>query len=693
MTHCSVDELRTGLANATKETHNLWEENKDLQGRFVNDLNEISRIQQAIAQLEREHRQDQLQHARHSMTEMQRRASQLYSVLTTKREEIVKKLNDGTNFVALLQNQLISERLFDWKNRQKLAQVGVPFDNRDVMLDEIQMEFEFLAEQNWQLHMFASWTLDLLTRGPQVNDSHAHSTASNLTTLADQLTKLLFMLISQSFVVSVQPEPVLKTQHKFVTEVRLLIGDKLGIRQHLVNTNVTVKIIAEEEAKLLSATQMNHKDIKTVGSISNDYEKMTMDERGHMAAKFNNSKLTRIAHRKPPPKGAAADMKCSASAQAATDQKYALLFHISPFQLGNLGKFDVWTLSLPLMVTVHGSQDCDAQGAIIWHRAFASVSRSPGTTDITAVAWKDLAHVLRHKFTLFTGARRPLSDSDLNYLSEKLLLPNVPDQKPITFHRFAKQNLRDDVSFSFWEWFFSIMQLIKQKLLKFWDEGWLVGFISKQDASQSMMLSSHPTFLLRFSDTQTGAVSIGFVCEDDDGQKVPFHLAPFSIKDLDQLSLAQRIASCPQLKEIKYLYPHMDKDEMLRYFDSEERNRGGPDSPTGYIQSEIVMVAKTTNKPSSASVFSGGDSPSPLSVQSKLDWSPGEVIQPIQSMDIGDDLASMLSSSGLDGCNNQGDVESLLGPGFRPQLPSQPLQHVDLSFVDSYNNPAFYRHE
>ncbi|VDM80672.1 unnamed protein product [Strongylus vulgaris] len=251
------------------------------------------------------------------------------------------------------------------------------------------------------------------------------------------------------------------------------------------------------------------------------------------------------------------------------------------------------------------------------------------------------------------------------------------------------------------------MQLIKQKLLKFWDEGWLVGFISKQDASQSMMLSSHPTFLLRFSDTQTGAVSIGFVCEDDDGQKVPFHLAPFSIKDLDQLSLAQRIASCPQLKEIKYLYPHMDKEEMLRYFDSEERNRGGPDSPTGYIQSEIVMVAKTSKyvvccnlkkfdvyyKASSASVFSGGDSPSPLSVQSKLDWSPGEVIQPIQSMDIGDDLASMLSSSALDGCSSQGDVESLLGPGFRPQLPSQPLQQVDLSFVDSYNNPAFYHHD
>ncbi|KAK5978090.1 hypothetical protein GCK32_021385 [Trichostrongylus colubriformis] len=67
MSHCSVEELRTGLTNATKETHTLWEENKDLQGRFVNDLNEISRIQQAIAQLEREHRQDQLQHVRHCL--------------------------------------------------------------------------------------------------------------------------------------------------------------------------------------------------------------------------------------------------------------------------------------------------------------------------------------------------------------------------------------------------------------------------------------------------------------------------------------------------------------------------------------------------------------------------------------------------------------------------------------------------
>lgn len=79
--------------------------------------------------------------------------------------------------------------------------------------------------------------------------------------VSDNLTKLLCMLVSQSFVVAMQPDPVLKTQHKFVAEVRLLIGDKLGIKQHLVNTNVSVKIIAEEEARMLSTAQLSEKDM------------------------------------------------------------------------------------------------------------------------------------------------------------------------------------------------------------------------------------------------------------------------------------------------------------------------------------------------------------------------------------------------------------------------------------------------
>uniref|UniRef100_A0A0R3QIF8 STAT_bind domain-containing protein n=1 Tax=Brugia timori TaxID=42155 RepID=A0A0R3QIF8_9BILA len=123
--------------------------------------------------------------------------------------------------------------------------------------------------------------------GPQISGHVAQTT--NLNSILDNLTKLLCMLVSQSFIVAIQPEPVLKTQHKFLAEVRLLIGDKLGIKQHLVNTNVTVRIIAEEEARLLSTAQLSEKNVKTVGSISNDFEKITTDDKGHMSAKFSNS--------------------------------------------------------------------------------------------------------------------------------------------------------------------------------------------------------------------------------------------------------------------------------------------------------------------------------------------------------------------------------------------------------------------
>jgi hypothetical protein len=46
------------------------------------------------------------------------------------------------------------------------------------------------------------------------------------------------------------------------------------------------------------------------------------------------------------------------------------------------------------------------------------------------------------------------------------------------------------------------------------------------------------------------------------------------------------------LKEIRYLFPDIDKEEMLAYFETEERYKAN-ESPTGYIGSEIVMVAKT----------------------------------------------------------------------------------------------------
>lgn len=167
-------EIKTALNELTKQCHSLWEENKDMQGRFVNDLAELHRMQLAINEVEREKRffgllffkknlvvisgrkfdlcrVDELSRVRQKMREMQAAASQLYSSLMEKRNCIVQKLNDGVHNVAVLQNHLISDRLYAWKDRQKLLQTGVPFDKRERLLDSIQKEYVVRKLLVWKI--------------------------------------------------------------------------------------------------------------------------------------------------------------------------------------------------------------------------------------------------------------------------------------------------------------------------------------------------------------------------------------------------------------------------------------------------------------------------------------------------------------------------------------------------------------
>ncbi len=47
----NYDELKRALLELAKECQILWDENKDMQGRFVNDLAELRRLQIAIETL------------------------------------------------------------------------------------------------------------------------------------------------------------------------------------------------------------------------------------------------------------------------------------------------------------------------------------------------------------------------------------------------------------------------------------------------------------------------------------------------------------------------------------------------------------------------------------------------------------------------------------------------------------------
>jgi hypothetical protein len=101
-------------------------------------------------------------------------------------------------------------------------------------------------------------------------------------------------------------------------------------------------------------------------------------------------------------------------------------------------------------------------------------------------------------------------------------------------HKHTQDEIRKDTSF--WDWFYDVMYLIRTKLLMLWEKYYMIGFISRS-ATSSIIESRQPTFMLRFSDSVAGAVSIVFT--DKNGNRdsffflkytqIPVHLYHWSI--------------------------------------------------------------------------------------------------------------------------------------------------------------------
>jgi signal transducer and activator of transcription 5B len=76
----------------------------------------------------------------------------------------------------------------------------------------------------------------------------------------------------------------------------------------------------------------------------------------------------------------------------------------------------VWTLSLPVVVIVHGNQEPHAWATVTWDNAFAEPGRIPFAVP-DKVVWLQVADALNMKFKAATG--RPLTEDNLRFLAEK----------------------------------------------------------------------------------------------------------------------------------------------------------------------------------------------------------------------------------------------------------------------------------
>lgn len=91
--------------------------------------------------------------------------------------------------------------------------------------------------------------------------------ADILPALNSQITQLLSSLVTSTFIIEKQPPQVMKTNTRFTSTVRLLVGGKLNV--HMNPPQVKVSIISEAQANALLKSDKAKRDDSS-GDILNN---------------------------------------------------------------------------------------------------------------------------------------------------------------------------------------------------------------------------------------------------------------------------------------------------------------------------------------------------------------------------------------------------------------------------------------
>lgn len=540
--------------------------------------------------------------------------------LAQMREHFKLRQQNLYNSLDQVQQRVICHLVADYKRRQQLAGNGCEFDNN---LTQIQVCCENLMDCLWSNRRAVREMEGAIHAIPIDSD------LNSITVLIKSYTRNIKSLLSETFILEKQPPQVMKTNTRFMASVRSLCGNSLSVPT--LAPEVYVKIISEQQAHVFKHNynlngayrhypqqvhtmndidSMNafsgpmqtnfsnnviqhpsfdpsvvpnqthpHQDmgynldfnqLETSGEILNSYGRLEYQSKdGQLCCNFRNMQLKKIKR---------AEKK---GTESVMDEKFTLLFHSThrlhdPTSRGSsvddVLTFDIWAMSLPVVVIVHGNQEPHAWATITWDNAFAKQNRLPFKVP-ESVYWANLGTVLSNKFEYFCG--RGLDEGNLKFLASKALRTELESDKNyhnelITWSQFAKDPLCER-NFTFWEWFYSICKLTRDYLKNMWIDRRILGFASRRNA-ENLLLNAHQissaqdngTFLIRFSESELGGITVAWCHQNpNNNQREVLMLQPFSHKDLVVRSLADRIKD---VKQLLYLYPDIPKDVAFQAY-------------------------------------------------------------------------------------------------------------------------------
>ncbi|GCC37453.1 signal transducer and activator of transcription 5B-like isoform X2 [Chiloscyllium punctatum] len=470
---------------------------------------------------------------------------------------------------------LVLNMIQDWKRRLQLSGNGAYFEDN---LGSLQEWCDKLAEMNCQIQQ----ELGLISTQEDI-------ASDQISGVPERLSSLLSNLVRSAFLVEKQPPQVLKTQSKFSSTVRFLLGLKLNAPTK--PPVVKAIIITEQQARVMRQHGSIHNE--NTGEIMNNTSLLEFSNATKTtSASFRSMSLKKIKR---------SDRR---GTESVTEEKFAVLFSSELSITGSEVKYHVQAISLPIVVIVHGSQDNNATATILWDNAFSEIERLPFHVP-DRVSWSQMCETLNMKFMAEVQSTQGLCKEHFVFLAQKIFDEQSYSMEDFTnrmvsWSQFNKENLPGR-TFTFWQWFDGVMELTKKHLKDYWNNGLILGFVSKQYANRLLNQRVNGTFLLRFSDSEIGGITIAWIDDTEKGGRQVFNVQPFTTKDLTIRSLGDRVRD---IERLLHLYPSRPKDEAFKkYYTKEVKGKDG------YLHAGV----KTTVNGEQAQVVAQPMVPSPVS--------------------------------------------------------------------------------
>ncbi|NXL80112.1 STAT1 protein, partial [Leptocoma aspasia] len=464
----------------------------------------------------------------------------MFLSLDCKRKEVVNKIVQLLQSTEHTQAALINDELVEWKHRQQTACIGGP---PNACLDQLQNWFTIVAESLQQVRQ----QLKKLEELEQKFTYDPDPITKNKQFLQDLTHKLFQQLIQSSFVVERQPCMPTHPQRPLVLKTGVQFTVKLRYAFPFPYSCFVLRL------SYLITFSLSLSRFRKFNILGTNTKVMNMEEstNGSLAAEFRHLSLESCL------------LFFLKGPLIVTEELHSLSFETQLCQPGLV--IDLETTSLPIVVISNVSQLPSGWASILW---FNMLSTDPKNLSFflnpPCAKWSKLSDVLSWQFSSVT--KRGLNADQLSMLGEKLL------GKVCFHHTWPVSENINDKNFPFWLWIEGILELIKKHLLCLWNDGCIVGFISKERERALLKDQSPGTFLLRFSESsKEGAITFTWVEGSQNGKSaMETLLEPYTKKELSAVTFPDiirnyKVMAAENIPEnpLRFLYPNIPKDNAF----------------------------------------------------------------------------------------------------------------------------------